>query len=533
MARVRNLDNGVGDYSSSSRRGGSSRTPSDFVPSPDLVFSAFLNQFMASIQGRYDDSVLEEFQSLIDQMRLQYASTTEQRAYDESIRDEQRRYDKSVLDEQRQYDNPLAALSRLTGAGISRSAAIQLLSGAGDSGSALIGSGAIGAGSGAGLSLPMGISPSQIKANELQSALGITNTVFGALSSLVGLASFGLSIPSILTTIKSASAAAYMSAEEVAQYKNVTSFFGKIRELEERHSIPTQIFSKFKNVGELVDAIRKNTSPDSWSDYLSNMDLDLDGVDLSRFSDDWFSLVESPEFKSMVDSPLGYEMLNRQWHAMVDAGSYGTQIKQQLKSQELANLIAGIDFQKAGIELAHLDDQLDADLIASLNSIALQEYDMQLKEIEIESANEDLQFRKDTHDKRVSLVGLSVTQGEQAVRLSQYEINHAAREDYVEKDGFYIMKEARLAELQNMLIDQIIAKEVNDKTMQEQVEKLVRDKRTANNLAYLEMIDSEASAGFAERYPNLWRVVQICKEYKIFDNLHAIWNIVKDFVPGM
>lgn len=64
------------------------------------------------------------------QYALQQASNSDQRSYDQSLTKDQREYDWNLLQDSRLYNNPQNELARLMGAGVSRDAAIQILSGA-------------------------------------------------------------------------------------------------------------------------------------------------------------------------------------------------------------------------------------------------------------------------------------------------------------------------------------------------------------------------------------------------------------------
>lgn len=98
---------------------------------------------------------------------------------------EKRGYNEQMRDEQRIYDSPTNMLARLMGAGISRDAAIQMLSGAG--GSSPIQS--------EGAAPVTGLSASESKRNDIESKLGIANSVFGGLSAIGSMVSLGFSIP--------------------------------------------------------------------------------------------------------------------------------------------------------------------------------------------------------------------------------------------------------------------------------------------------------------------------------------------------
>lgn len=114
---------------------------------------------------------------------------------------EARNYNQQLLQDQRIYDSPTNQLARLMGAGISRDAALQMLSGAG-------------AGAGAGIPFQAQAggegsltAPSQSKLNQIQ---GVTS-VFGSIAQIAGaigaLGSFGMSAASFSTNLAATKAA--------------------------------------------------------------------------------------------------------------------------------------------------------------------------------------------------------------------------------------------------------------------------------------------------------------------------------------
>ena len=126
---------------------------------------------LSSFLGAGNNTFSDEQWDMLYQFMLQTMLTQDQRMYDESIRDEQRA-----------FDNPINQLSRLTGAGIGRDAAIQLLSGAGSgagSGSSLIGSGA-------GLQAPSTSGISGTNANNT------ANTVFNGINTAINMVNCGM-----------------------------------------------------------------------------------------------------------------------------------------------------------------------------------------------------------------------------------------------------------------------------------------------------------------------------------------------------
>lgn len=173
-----NLHSMYGDESSYADLINGSYGTSDFV---NLLKSLGIN-YDHEMSGKQDEDWNKQLLNLILQ---QY------------VNQEQRGYDRSVLQEQRIFDSPINQLARLMGAGISRDAAIQMLSGSGlgsGSGSALIGS--------MGGTIDPGIPASQSELNNIQGKTAIANTVFGGIGALSGLVGLGFSVPQAIQQTK-------------------------------------------------------------------------------------------------------------------------------------------------------------------------------------------------------------------------------------------------------------------------------------------------------------------------------------------
>lgn len=157
-------------------------------------FAAFLASLGIQMPDgkEMSESAIKDWNKQLMDAQLNHAITQENRNYNEGLRDEQRI-----------YDSPTNQLARLMGAGISRDAAIQLLSGTGAGGSSVP------------YSEPaaetQGLLPSESQKNALESKLGIANTVFGGVSALTSLVNLGFSIPQSLAQTSYLKAQAFMS----------------------------------------------------------------------------------------------------------------------------------------------------------------------------------------------------------------------------------------------------------------------------------------------------------------------------------
>lgn len=134
---------------------------------------------------------------------------------------EKRGYNEQMRDEQRIYDSPTNMLARLMGAGISRDAAIQMLSGAGGS-QPIQTEGAV---AGAGLSA------SESRANEINNALGIANTVVSSIGAVTGLMSFGFSVPQALQQTKLLKYQNYLTGSQVRAYQSTGQAYSLLKSI--------------------------------------------------------------------------------------------------------------------------------------------------------------------------------------------------------------------------------------------------------------------------------------------------------------
>lgn len=193
-----------------------------------------------------NDAWTQDFNAYLMQQMVEYYKQLEARGYNQQL-----------LQDQRIYDSPTNQLSRIMGAGISRDAAIQMLSGAG-----------AGAGAGIPFQAQAGgegslIAPSQSKVNQIQ---GVTS-VFGAIAQTAGaigaLGSFGMSAASFATNLaatKAATAGQILSNTQLSKTLNgietASTVIGAISS-----AVDAGIISKdhqFTSAQDMVQYIRDN-----------------------------------------------------------------------------------------------------------------------------------------------------------------------------------------------------------------------------------------------------------------------------------
>lgn len=139
------------------------------------------------------------------------------------ITEEQRRYNEGLRDEQRLYDNPINALARLMGAGVSRDAAIQLLGG-----------GSAGSGSGAPFGSPFAMPSGGPSPSERQNQLA--NTSFNGVNTAV----------SFISTFMSMGISAGVASKQMQAMDNSNFFSGQQKQA---YSASTEAFHILNSAG--------------------------------------------------------------------------------------------------------------------------------------------------------------------------------------------------------------------------------------------------------------------------------------------
>lgn len=164
-------------------------------------FLSILMQLVRDNSNMQGDERSREYQKQLLEMLLEQITRQEQRGYDES-----------VLQEQRNFDSPTNQLARLMGAGVSRDAAIQMLSGVSES--PLVGSG-----SGTDVS---SVDPT---ANELARKQMAMDAVFGAFGAVTSLVSLGFSVPQAIQQTKMLNNSNILTESQLQSYDNAGQAF--------------------------------------------------------------------------------------------------------------------------------------------------------------------------------------------------------------------------------------------------------------------------------------------------------------------
>lgn len=173
------------------------------------------------IQLLNQKGIPEELRTLIMQQLMQQGVNAEQRSYDWQLTQDQRQYDWNLLQDSRIYNSPTNELARLMGAGISRDAAIQLMSGA-----------AGGSGVGAGSGSPVVGGASQVPLSDTfgNQSLATAQTAIAGVQTVVNMMSQGIDAATAISNAQMMQAQNTMTQSQLQAFKgvnDVTSAFNR------------------------------------------------------------------------------------------------------------------------------------------------------------------------------------------------------------------------------------------------------------------------------------------------------------------
>ena len=337
--------------------------------SSDPIF-ALLNSLGINQDAGLTGSQRDDWNKQLLDTLLNYKLTQENRSYNESMRDEQRL-----------YDNPLNQLARLMGAGVSRDAAIQMLTG----GSQPIQSDAP--------SAAEGIAPSESKMNGINAALAPINTAFDALSAVGGLVSLGFSIPQAIQQTRALKYGNFMSQQQQNAFNSVNSL---------TNALQTAV----------SDGILTAQDLESWSNANDAYKWLNDHAETNFVK----PLVDSGVLQGVFGSTIGREMFNSHWNQMRDARSGGELYDSFLRQQHLAEILSQWSTnEKRANYYATLNDTF-IDILKSQPEIAnlwqsykqaLRDYDISGEELKQEKAITSMLERQDDIERQDWAVRMS------------------------------------------------------------------------------------------------------------------------------
>lgn len=259
---------------------------------------------------------------------LQYMMTNDQRVYDRQLTLDQREYDWNMLQDQRIYNNPTNELARLMGAGISRDAAIQLLSSARS-----------GAGSGVSGGSPVTqqpTSPGQVSGTPGTLASNIAFNTIGAVCDLVNM---GFSASQSYAQTQFIKNQNYLTEQQIGAYNDASKAFNIIS------ASGTEINEKtFGSVNDTIKTIQ--TLADSGNEAAAAF------------------ISEGGHKRLRLSSPYSSQFLNSLYRNERDSKDYNTSFEAEIRRQNAQAYLNEVNADKILTEIPLIEAQIN-EVVAS------------------------------------------------------------------------------------------------------------------------------------------------------------------------
>lgn len=419
-------------------------------------FTQFLSQLGIGGKDPYDQSMHDLNQSIYQAILQHY------------VNEEQRSYDRALQKDQRLYDSPLNQLARLMGAGISRDAAIQMMSGSGSGSGAAVPYGSQG-------SQILGESASQAYANQMAGATSIANTVFNGISAISGLVGLGFSLPQAYMQSKMLANQKYMSDQQRIAFDAASNAYGIITNAGVKNA--ADVFGSIQSTADTITTLAKN------GDIAAQAFLNSGGIQ---------NLLKT----APISSPLLAELHRNER----SAGDYSSLTDSAIKQARLNQCYTQAMTDKIGSEMSLMgtqEDLVNQQIIESAKRVASLDADIKVKNAEgrFISLQSDNYYRLVDSQIKKNWAEAELAQNQADIDAQQFELNDA---------GFPMLKEARILELQDELSKwQTITRE---DVRNARIQQWVQNEKNARACAYLESIRLNAVGDFASTHPGIFNL---------------------------
>lgn len=413
---------------------------------------------------------------------------------------EKRGYNEKMRDEQRIYDSPTNMLARLMGAGISRDAAIQLLSGAGGS-QPIQTEGAV---AGAGLSA------SESARNGLESKLGIANAVFNGVSAFSSLVGLGFSIPQALYQTQVLKGQAFLSNKDIKAIQSTD-----------------QAFAILNSIGAGADAFGSASAAiSSIQDAANNGNsqaaafIQEGGIDAIRGN----ANLASQRFKSLGSSEKGYEYESGRYireMKKLEAETTLANVNVKLVAQEILN--SQETYQKIIAETDFIDKQ--SDLIDAQAKV----YEKQAELLDKQSKHEDAKILLTKAQELRQTLENNPIQALQTATADRLEYANGEQR-VVSRTGLEWMT---FDALDHLISDaQLASKTTNPEYIKACYMRMFSDANTLAMANALEALKLKSGMEFFTKYSEQAQLYTALEKCGVYEYLNAIRNGVYDYKAG-
>lgn len=265
---------------------------------------------------------------------------------------EQREYDKSVLEEQRIYDNPTNQLARLMGSGISRDAAIQMMSG-GSSGSGTGGSALIGSGAGTGLSST--VDPNEVLNAELNKA----NTVINAFSTIASFAAMGVNMRQASVQTRAQELQNSLTENQIKGINSAGEVVGAVNNLVTNGTLSQADLDGFRNAQDLLSYVLDHKDTNGFKHLFENGTYDF--VSSTSYGRNALSGLWKDLISTRMDGTTADQAYNETANRLILQGLNQQQFAEQITGQILTNQHLWNQTQQDVLDLLDGSIQLEID----------------------------------------------------------------------------------------------------------------------------------------------------------------------------
>lgn len=235
------------------------------------------------------------------------------------VSQEQRGYDQSVLQEQRLYDSPTNQLARLMGAGISRDAAIQMLSQGGET--PMIGSGA-------------GLSAGEPFQSTTEQVMQGLETAAGFASAFSSLISLGFTIPQALAQTDLLRTQSYLSQRQRQAFDAASEAYGVLQNA--GVDINEKTFGNIANVSKIITELANG------GNFLAQ------------------GFVSRKGLQTLNDTaPYSMPFLNQMYKNHRDSADYNREFELRMGNEEARKDLANVTASKLLVEMTAIQDKVD------------------------------------------------------------------------------------------------------------------------------------------------------------------------------
>ena len=382
---------------------------------------------------------------------------------------EQREYDYKMLNESRQYNNPTNELARYMGAGISRDAALQMLSGS---------AGNIGSGGGTAAAVQGPAAGAGAAAlNSSNAHDNLVNQAFNGIQMIANLVGQGLSIAQGVEQVKGMQMQNTFTQGQLAAYQSVNEVTEFLHNAQVSGLLEPSTMDGFRNAEDVFKWI-------------------IDNKDNEQLA----PLMQSGAINRTFGSTFGREMFNNHWQQQNRSRTDGEILDGYIRGMHLSNNIAALQPQMISAEIENLNYQnlnLDAQSLYYFQN-------MQESSARIQLMNKQGKF-VDLQTKNLNL---------------EYQINEA---------GFPMMKQNRIDELtlQAEKWNALFARDgyniqiqgadgLQHTPFENEILTWLGQGSNAADVLYLKQLYNNAVGSFATKYPNLYKLCTVFDQFGLF-----------------